>query len=337
MTISPVPFVIAGLFLLVFLVSFGRDQRKLRNGFYLFFALVFLAMGVLFVVASVSGAAAAFLLFVGVALASLSILAVAVFLICNGITMLRREGRRPANLLSLLAGIAMAAFVPVNFLIGRIGWKPLWVTSSAVNSVLAYMSLLFICFLLYVFVYGRIRIRHAVDFIVVLGAGLLEGKRVSPLLASRLDRGHRVFDAETAKGRNPVLITSGGQGADEAIPEAEAMANYLTSNGVSQDNILLEQQSQTTWENLTYSKELMRTHQADYRCVIVTNNFHVLRAALLARKAKVNGHVIGSPTAWYFWPSATIREFIAIFLEHRTANITICVLIVALQVATAIW
>ncbi|TCN44530.1 hypothetical protein EV644_101334 [Kribbella orskensis] len=61
----------------------------------------------------------------------------------------------------------------------------------------------------------------------------------------------------------------------------------------------------------------------------MTNNFHALRAALIARKAKVNGQVIGSPTAAYYWPSATIREFIAILAEHRLANTIIVLLILA--------
>ncbi|OLT45431.1 hypothetical protein BJF85_18825 [Saccharomonospora sp. CUA-673] len=335
-TVPPIPFAIAGLFLVAFLVSFVRDRRKLRNGFYLFFALAFLALGILFVVASVSGRAVAYIMLAGVVLVSLSMLALAVFLIWNGVTMLRREGCRPANLLSLVAGIGMVAFVPVNFLIGQIGWKPLWLTAASINSVLAYMSFLFVCFLLYAFVYGRIRVRRPVDFVVVLGAGLLEGRRVPPLLASRLDRGRQVLDAERAKGRHTMMVTSGGQGPNEDVPEAQAMADYLISHGVRRDSILLEDRSRTTWENLTYSKTLMQEHRPDFRCVVVTNNYHVMRAALIARKAKLNGHVIGSPTAWYFWPSATIREFIAVFIDHRVVNFTVCGLIVGGQVLSAL-
>jgi uncharacterized SAM-binding protein YcdF (DUF218 family) len=64
-----------------------------------------------------------------------------------------------------------------------------------------------------------------------------------------------------------------------------------------------------------------------YRCLIVTNNFHAFRAALTARKAKVNGQVIGSPTAAYYWPTATIREFVAILFTHKYLNGGICLLI----------
>lgn len=336
MSVSPVPFVIAALFFAIFLISFLRDRRKLRNGFYLLLALMFLGMGVLVLVGSLSEPAAAVLLFTAVALIPLSAVALAVFLISNGVTMLRREGRRPANLLSLLAGLGIVAFLPFNFVVGKIGWAPLTVATNVINAVLAYVSFLFICFLLYVVVYGRIRTRRAVDFIVVLGAGLLDGNRVPPLLASRLDRGRQVFDAERAKGRDPVLVTSGGQGPNEQVSESRAMADYLIAQGTPDDRILLEDRSRTTWQNLTYSKELMRERRADHRCVIVTNNFHVLRAALLARKAKVNGQVIGAPTAWYFWPSATIREFIAVFVEQRAFNFTVCGLIVGLQILQAL-
>jgi uncharacterized SAM-binding protein YcdF (DUF218 family) len=69
---------------------------------------------------------------------------------------------------------------------------------------------------------------------------------------------------------------------------------------------------------------------------VVTNNFHVLRAALIARRAAVNGQVIGSPTAAYFWPSATIREFVAILAEHWVINLGICLLILASQVLSVL-
>ena len=34
----------------------------------------------------------------------------------------------------------------------------------------------------------------------------------------------------------------------------------------------------------------------------------------------MNGQVIGAPTALYYWPSATIREFVAVIMEHRLVN-----------------
>ncbi|MBB3053278.1 uncharacterized SAM-binding protein YcdF (DUF218 family) [Prauserella isguenensis] len=336
MSVSPIAFVPAALFFTAFLVSFLRDRRKLRNGVYLFLALASLAVAMLLVVGTVSEDTARVLLMIGVLLIPVSVLAFGVFLIASGVTMLRREGRRPANLVSLLAGIGIVAYVPAELLVALIDWKPLTVTATAITGVLFYVSFLFVCFLLYSVVYGRIRSRRPVDYIVVLGAGLLDGRRVPPLLASRLGRGREVFDEQRARGADPILVTSGGQGPDEEVPEAHAMRDHLVSHGVPSDRVMVEDRSTTTWENLMFSAELMRARTSDYGCVVVTNNFHVLRAALLARKAKLDGQVVGAPTAWYFWSSAVVREFIAVLVAHRVFNGVLCGVIVLSRVLSAL-
>ncbi|MGK4595137.1 YdcF family protein [Amycolatopsis sp. w19] len=335
MEAAAIPFAIAALCCAAFLVSFLRDRRKLRNGFYLFFALLFLGVTFIALLASVSPEAAGFVA-VGVILLIIpTVLALTVFLICNGITMLRREGRRLANVLSLLAGLGICALIVFNATVTRLAWEPLDIVRGILNGLVVYFSFLFVCFLLYSIVYGRIRTEKGVDFVVVLGSGLLDGHRVPPLLAGRLNRARRVIDAEARRGGEPMVVTSGGQGPDEDLPESHAMAGYLVENGVPRERILLEDRSRTTFENLTFSAEIMRQRKTDYRCTVVTNNFHVLRAALIARRAKVNGQVIGSPTAWYFWPSATIREFVAIVVEHKYKNLVVCGLIVLSQVSRA--
>ncbi|SDZ26502.1 DUF218 domain-containing protein [Amycolatopsis xylanica] len=326
------PFVFAALCTVAFLVSFIHDRRRLRNGFYLFFALFFIAITLLALLAAVSPDAAAWLVLAAFVLFVVTVLALAVFLICNGITMLRREGRRPANVLSLLAGLGIVGLIVFNALVTRIDWAPLDALRGSVNGILAYVSFIFVCFLLYSVVYGRIRSEKGVDFVVVLGSGLLGGKTVPPLLTSRLNRGLSVLAKEHKRNREPLIVTSGGQGPDEEVSEARAMADYLVTAGLPRERILLEDRSRTTFENLRFSADIMAEHKPDYRCAVVTNNFHVLRAALIARRAKVNGQVIGSPTAWYFWPSATIREFVAVLVDHKIKNLVVCVLIVLSQV-----
>ncbi|WP_433871923.1 YdcF family protein [Saccharopolyspora sp. CA-218241] len=323
-------FAAAGVLFLVFAVSVIYDRRLVRNGVYLFFALVFTAAGTLFALAEVSETAAMIVLVLAVGLVPLLVLVLAGFLIANGVTMLRREGRRLGNLLSLGAGVGIIGFVVLWVLANGIDLALLRAFVGAVGSVLTYVSFLFTCFLLYSVFYARLPHRRAVDFVVVLGSGLL-GSRVPPLLANRLDRGRTAFEAARAKGADPVLVTSGGQGPGEDLPEARAMADYLIAAGVPEDRILVEDQSRSTEENLRFSSELMRERKSRYRCLVVTNSFHVMRAARIARTEKVTAHVIGAPTARYYWPSATIREFVAIFLAHRVLNIGICALLAAPQ------
>jgi len=332
---AAIPFAIAALCCAAFLMSFLRDRRRLRNGFYLFFTLLFLGVTFIALLASVSPEAAGFVTVGVVLLIVPTALALTVFLICNGITMLRREGRRLSNVLSLLTGVGICALIVFNATVTQLAWEPLDILRGSLNGIVVYVSFLFVCFLLYSIVYGRIRTEKGVDFVVVLGSGLLDGHQVPPLLASRLKRAERVVAAEARRGREPMVVTSGGQGPDEALPESHAMADYLAGNGLARQRILLEDRSRTTFENLTFSAEIMEQRKPDYRCTVVTNNFHVLRAALIARRAKVSGQVIGSPTAWYFWPSATIREFVAILVDHKYKNLVFCGLIVLSQVSRA--
>ncbi|MFC0626973.1 YdcF family protein [Kribbella deserti] len=326
-----IAFAIAAVWLLIFARSFRRDRRLLRNGFYLAITLAFTGIGVLVALGNISREATAALVIFGVLAVMLAVLALPLLLVANGVQMLRREGRRPANLLSLAAGLLMIGLFVFSVLVTWLNWEPLVVLNSIATAVFGYLTVVFFCFLLYSIVYGRIPHRQAVDFIVVLGSGL-RGSRVPPLLASRLDRAHKAYDVEESRGRRPTVITSGGQGPGEDVPEAVAMADYLIARQIPADRVLREDKSTTTTENLTFSREIMAELRPDYRCLVVTNNFHVMRAALMARKAGVNGQVIGAPTARYFWPSATIREFVAILVEHKWIHLTICALIAALGV-----
>ncbi|GAA3352910.1 ElyC/SanA/YdcF family protein [Saccharopolyspora gregorii] len=309
----------AAVLFVVFGIGFAYERRLVRNGVYLFLACLFLVGGLLMWLATYSESAAAVVLIVLALLIPLTTLALAVFLVLNGVTMLRREGRRLANVLSLAAGVGIIGFVVLRGIAGTIGWAPLEVTMDATGKVIGYVSVLFACFLLYSLVYGAFPHRRRVDFIVVLGSGLI-GSRVPPLLASRLDKGLAEFRAQQEKGREPVLVTSGGQGPGEDVPEARAMADHLIANGAPPERILVEDRSRSTEENLRFSAAIMREHRPEHRALVVTNNFHVMRAARIARKEGVNAQVIGSPTARYFWPSATIREFVAVFLAHRVVN-----------------
>ncbi|MET7694042.1 YdcF family protein [Streptomyces sp. NPDC005483] len=323
--------VLAGLSFFLFLARVRRDPRRFGNAVLL--GLTFLLLTLTLLAQAAKGDAPAPLVAavtLALLLLALGVLALSFFLIANGVQMVRKEGRRPANLLSCLAGMAVLGWVTLTLIAYDTDSVPLRRTAGAVLMAACYVSYVFLSFLAYAFLYGRLRVRHVVDFVVVLGSGLVGGHRVPPLLAGRLERARAVYEAQAARGRPPVLITSGGQGCDEDLPEADAMAAYLIARGVPADHVVREDRSRTTEENLRFSEALMRERDPDYRCVVVTNNFHVFRAALTARRTGVDAQVIGAPTASYFWPSATIREFAAIFLHYRKVNIGLCALLAVL-------
>ncbi len=56
-------------------------------------------------------------------------------------------------------------------------------------------------------------------------------------------------------------MLSGGKGPDEPVSEAQAMYRYLVYNGVRPGQLLLEEHSVSTVENLAYSKLLIESHR----------------------------------------------------------------------------
>lgn len=185
-----------------------------------------------------------------------------------------------------------------------------------------YLGYLLLSFLLYAFVYGRLGHRGIPDHVIVLGSGLIGGQ-VPPLLASRLDKGAAIYRDSRGRGVQARLVVSCGQGSAEKRSEAAAMAEYLQQRGIPADHILVEDQARTTEENLRFSHALIDRHGGGKRTVIVTNNFHVFRAALLARKLGMRAEALGSPTAGYFLPSAALREFVALLMMYRWLHLAV--------------
>ena len=336
-------FKLAGAALILFCLGVLRDRRSFSNAVFLGIGLALAALGTADVLVHVHDRYSRLLLLAIFLLVALGPFLVAAFLVHNGITMARREGARPANLLSLLVGLAVLGVVGLAVVAAHAdSYAPLSKAAdelslfSTITALLfGYVSFLFVSYVVYAFIYGRMTAHRNADFVVVLGSGLLGGGRVPPLLASRLERGREVFAALVARRQLPVLIVSGGKGSDERISEAEAMAAYLVERGFAADRLVREDQSRSTEENMLFSKAIMERALPGYRCIIVTSNFHVFRAAMIARRTGVNGQVTGARTAGYYWPSAMIREFAAVFLTYKVVNGGICALIVALPLAYA--
>ncbi|MFI6419604.1 YdcF family protein [Streptomyces sp. NPDC050842] len=326
-------FVVAAVFLLLFGAGVLRDRRRFGNAVYLGLAVTFLGLGLLAEIDAAPPGVSETVMILVLLVLGLGPVVLAGLLCANGVKMVRKEGRRPANLLSLLAGLGMFGVMGLMVAAGVTHSRALGLIAVTTLLVLGYVSFLFLCFVGYAFLYGRMRLRRDADYVVVLGSGLIGGRRVPPLLASRLDRGRQVYETLAARGGDaPVLIASGGQGPDEEVPESHAMADYLVERGFPAGAVVREDRSRTTEENMLFSKELMERDRPGSSCVIVTNNFHAFRAALMARRAGVDGQVVGSPTAAYFWPSAIMREFVAVFLQYKVVNLGICAALILLGV-----
>ena len=118
---------------------------------------------------------------------------------------------------------------------------------------------------------------------VVLGCRVMPGGEPSILLQDRLDTALDYWEAHP----EVTVVVSGGQGSNEPTSEARCMADYLMDGGVPEDQILLEDRSHNTKENLLYSKELLAAEgiQVEHADVlVVSNGFHLTRTRMLAER-----------------------------------------------------
>ena len=326
----------AAVMLVLLVAGVLRDRRSFANAVLLGLVLALLALGIAERLARTDDAASRLVLLAVFALMAVVPFVVAAYLVLNGVTMVRREGMRPPNLLSLLAGVGILVVTGLTLATPLVGSDDLALSATVIILLFAYVSFQCVSFVLYAFLYGRLSVPRHADFVVVLGAGLVDGGRVPPLLASRLDRGYAVYRSLTASGSEPVLIVSGGKGSDERVAEADAMAGYLVARGFPADRIWREDQSANTEQNLACSKTIMDRLRPGASCVIVTSNYHVFRAAMVARRIGVQGQVTGARTAGYYWPSAVLREFAAVFLSYKAVNFAVCCALVVVPVAVTL-
>ena len=152
-------------------------------------------------------------------------------------------------------------------------------------------------------------VTYSEDAIIVLGAAV-HGKTPSLTLKRRLDKAVEYH----TQNPNAIIIVSGGQGAQEDISEAEAMKIYLIQNGVKSDKIVKEDKSTSTTENFAFSKEILdKQLSGDYSVAFITNEYHILRASLCAKRAGLeNTTHLHSNTTLSYLISGTLRECLAV-------------------------
>lgn len=152
------------------------------------------------------------------------------------------------------------------------------------------------------------------DYLVVLGAQMKAGGP-SKALQYRLDEAVRYLD----ENPDTRVIVSGGQGPDEHISEAQGMYEYLTGKGIAPDRIIMEDQSKSTFQNLTFSAEFLDKEKDSVG--VVSNNFHVFRAVKIARKAGYgNVYGIAARGEPFLQYNNMMREFFGVVKDFLVGN-----------------
>lgn len=331
------------IFFILFCIFAGimaREPRTLWSGVSFFFMMICLSISLFFILSEYSRWLAAHDVVIGI-LILLFVLAIGCMLMfpaalivmffIEGIKVIKHEGVKPSNLLSMLFSILLYVYLSVWPMIGNLRKN----TLSTMLYVIISFSAVYVLSLMAMYSLSAIlnlihlkKNRNA-DYIVVLGSGII-GKKVTPLFAARIERGMELLYSNP----NAVLIMSGGQGPGEDIPESVAMAAYAVGKGVDAERIIMEQKSVSTEENLLFSRKLMDKEAP--KIVIVTTAYHVFRALILAKQQGLKCVGFGAKTKWYFTLNALIREFVGYLRLTWKKHALVIGIVASIVVATNI-
>ena len=264
-------------------------------------------------------------------------------LFVSNVALIRHEGRRFVNVLGMLLALALMGgegIIAVLDVRSAFSEQHVLARNLTVNLMAAFY-LYFECMIVGAITADWIAARYVPekdkDFLIVLGCGLKKDGTPTPLLKGRLDLALR-FDREQQEqdGRKALFVVSGGQGPDECRSEAASMRDYLLSQGIPEERILVEDQSTDTAENMRFSKEKIDAVNPAGKVAFFTTNYHVFRSGLKARRVKMRAVGMGAPTRWYFWPNAAVREFVGLLTEHRGKQALVLALLAAVYAALTV-
>ena len=225
------------------------------------------------------------------------------------VVLLTRTNLNAGTLLPGAVGLALAVYAVLKLTAFR--GRPILAHRPLRRTLAAGLALLVLSFVLvesFILINTRSQEDVRTDYVIILGAAV-KGETVSPLLKKRLDKGieylNRFPDAKA--------VVTGGKGFGEDITEAEAMRRYLVSAGIGPDRILLEDKATSTMENFQFSRVLLpdMAGGGKPRVMIVTSDFHMLRAKMLARRNGLTAYGITCGTPITVRVNSYAREYLA--------------------------
>ena len=268
----------------------------------------------------------------------------------SNIKLLKKEGKSLKNLLGLFLGIFICILTLLPEFTYRILLKTHKINIYNLNSIGPYLynfieSLVYLivtyleCILIGTIIVAIKSVKkkpeYNKDYIIVLGCQIRKDGTLTPLLKGRVDKAIEFRNNQLKEtGKDLIFITSGGKGNDEVISEAEAMKNYLLDSGINEKNILVDDKSKNTYENIKFSNKLIKNKNANI--AFSTTNYHVFRAGLLATSQGLILEGIGSKTKMYFWINAFIREFIGTLYSERKKHIIVFTIVLVFIVLTIV-
>ena len=129
------------------------------------------------------------------------------------------------------------------------------------------------------------------DVAVVLGAAAWD-VRPSPVFRERINHAITLY----RNGQVDKLAFTGGTPKKGYMTEAEVGRRYALQQGIPAGDIVLEKTSRDTYQNLVNIRPVLRENEL-YKVVVVSDPYHLARAAAVAKDIGLRAHFSGTPTS----------------------------------------
>ena len=270
---------------------------------------------------------------------------VSIFVTISNFVLMKKEGVNWRYLLGLMLGVFFCFMTIFPNILSDILQSSSWIDVHNEQGIILYIEKFFDTVIYVIVSYFECTLLGTIilgikaakqipkfdkDFILILGCKIKIDGTVTNLLKGRVDRAIEFRNMQKqSTGKDLIFVPSGGQGEDEIISEAQAMKNYLIEKGISEENILIEDKSKNTFENIKFSNKIINDYanncdiKKNPQIAFSTTNYHVFRAGNIACNQNINIEGIGAKTKSYFWLNAFIREFIATLYSEKKKHIVI--------------
>lgn len=258
---------------------------------------------------------------------------ITIILTISNIILVMREGKTWKNMLGVILGgfICLSTLLLIIYSSSFTNSKDF--TSIIINGISFLISIgitYLECILFGTIIIGLISAKHIPkydkDYIIILGCKIKGDGTLLPLIKSRVDKAIEFSKKQKEKtGKSICFVPSGGKGNDEIISEADAMKNYLIEQGISQKQIIIENKSTNTYENIKFSNKIITKENKQPVIAFCTSNYHVFRAGNIASNQGIYIEGIGAKTKTYYWINAFIREFVATLVSEKNKHIKILI------------
>ena len=259
----------------------------------------------------------------------------------SNLLLIKKEGRTWRNLLGFLLGTFICFFTLFAIFGGSTFINPSRSVITYLFNIMVTYIVYLECILFGIIILGIKSAKHVPRFdkdaIIILGCQIKKDGTLTNLLKGRVDRAIEFSKMQKENTDKDIyFVPSGGKGSDEIMSEADSMKNYLLTQGIKKESIIVENKSTNTDENIEFSLKLIKQKIKKPNIAFSTTNYHVYRAGIIASRKYNNVEGIGSKTKTYYWVNAFIREFIATLVSEKKSHIKTLIVLALIILITMV-